>query len=117
MLLSGLCMSFSMHLMWGGAKAILLSMQMADESGLQYDRLRALDSPALRAGNWSQLCVTCKARPCALSRRLVMRAACLPAWQRFVKTKGPSGYKSSAPIGSTVPASIGSTVPRLVPVW
>lgn len=30
------------------------------QSSLQYDRLQALDSPALRAGNWGQLCVTCK---------------------------------------------------------
>jgi len=34
------------------------------QSGLQYDRLQALDSPALRAGNWGQLCVTCKVREC-----------------------------------------------------
>ena len=54
--------------------------QMADESGLQYDRLRALDSPALRAGNWSQLCVTCKARAAPLCGRPPVTRACLPAW-------------------------------------
>ena len=46
----------------GAPKGACALLQMADESGLQYDRLRALDSPALRAGNWSQLCVTCKVR-------------------------------------------------------
>ena len=38
-----------------------LQAQRAEESGLGYERARMLDSPALRAGNWSQLCVTCKA--------------------------------------------------------
>jgi hypothetical protein len=36
--------------------------QGLEAGALGYERLRALDSPALRAGNWSQLCVTCKAR-------------------------------------------------------
>ncbi len=32
------------------------------DEGNNYDRLQSLDSPALRAGNWSQLCVTCKVK-------------------------------------------------------
>ncbi|KAK9916497.1 hypothetical protein WJX75_003392 [Coccomyxa subellipsoidea] len=48
-----------------------------DENGPQYDKLKALDSPVLRAGNWNQLCVTCKivrplrAKHCAVSKRCV----------------------------------------------
>ncbi|CAL8466966.1 g6502 [Coccomyxa elongata] len=48
-----------------------------DENGPQYDRLKALDSAVLRAGNWNQLCVTCKivrplrAKHCAVTNRCV----------------------------------------------
>lgn len=39
---------------------LLIQDGKQDENGPQYDRLKALDSPVLRAGNWNQLCVTCK---------------------------------------------------------
>lgn len=51
------------------------------QSSLQYDRLQALDSPALRAGNWGQLCVTCKVRATADPARnlacvMVLKCTC-----------------------------------------
>ena len=64
----------------GVRKGACMLLQMADESGLQYDRLRALDSPALRAGNWSQLCVTCKARAPCVHWPPVLKV--LPMWIR-----------------------------------
>ena len=58
--------------------------QALEAGGLGYERLRTLDSPALRAGNWSQLCVTCKARHFLLAPR--SHAGALHSWHAKLPT-------------------------------